>query len=309
MAVTVGIPRGMLYHKYSQIWKSFFEELGAELIPSKPTNRQILSAGVEACVGEACLPLKAFFGHLLALRGGADLLFVPRYRSVSRREYLCPKIGGLPDLARTVPDLPELLSPEINCHDHADGSRRAAIAAAARLGVDARRAVAAHDRALRGYLTHRAGQAVPFRPDAPRPEGGRILLLGHPYLIEDSYLNMDTVRRLQTMGAEVVTMHRYDGRTLRQAASALQKPMFWQYGSEVMGCAELLARQADVDGVLYLTCFGCGIDSFAAYMAQRRFRESGLPFALLTLDEHTAPAGLETRLEAFWDTVRWRRGA
>ncbi len=262
-----------------------------------------------SCVGEACLPVKAWFGHLLALQGRADWVLTPRYRSVSHREWMCPKIGGLPDMARTVPGLPPLLDPDINCHDRDGGSLRAALWTADRLGLDRRKARAAHDRALARYLNDRAARAAPFRPDGPRPAGGRILLLGHRYLTEDLFLNMDAARRLRALGAEVVTMDRYDGRTLRQAAAGLAKPLFWQIGAETVGCAELLSRQADVDGVLFLTCFGCGPDSFAGSMAQRRLRRAGVPFAFLSLDEHTAPAGLDTRLEAFLDTVRWRREA
>ena len=34
-------------------------------------------------------------------------------------------------------------------------------------------------------------------------------------------------------------------------------------------------------------------------------RETKIPYLVLALDEHTAPAGLETRLEAFVDSLGW----
>jgi benzoyl-CoA reductase/2-hydroxyglutaryl-CoA dehydratase subunit BcrC/BadD/HgdB len=34
-------------------------------------------------------------------------------------------------------------------------------------------------------------------------------------------------------------------------------------------------------------------------------KDKGIPYMALVMDEHTAPAGLETRLEAFVDSIRW----
>jgi predicted nucleotide-binding protein (sugar kinase/HSP70/actin superfamily) len=53
--------------------------------------------------------------------------------------------------------------------------------------------------------------------------------------------------------------------------------------------------------------FGCGIDAFMCDLAGRRIKQlSGLPFIVLTLDEHSGQAGMDTRLEAFIDMIRLR---
>jgi predicted nucleotide-binding protein (sugar kinase/HSP70/actin superfamily) len=69
----------------------------------------------------------------------------------------------------------------------------------------------------------------------------------------------------------------------------------------------LIDRQ-DIDGVIYIMAFGCGIDSFICDLVERKIRRSSrLPFTILTIDEHTGEAGIDTRLEAFIDMIRWRK--
>jgi predicted nucleotide-binding protein (sugar kinase/HSP70/actin superfamily) len=43
-------------------------------------------------------------------------------------------------------------------------------------------------------------------------------------------------------------------------------------------------------------------------MIERRLRRSSdIPFIVLTIDEHSGEAGMDTRLEAFIDMIRWRK--
>ena len=71
-------------------------------------NKQILRRA-EICVDEACLPVKAFFGHVAYLAGKADALFVPRFVSIEHGAFICPKLMGLPDMIRArVPGAPTI---------------------------------------------------------------------------------------------------------------------------------------------------------------------------------------------------------
>jgi predicted nucleotide-binding protein (sugar kinase/HSP70/actin superfamily) len=50
------------------------------------------------------------------------------------------------------------------------------------------------------------------------------------------------------------------------------------------------------------------VDSFVCDMIERRIRRlSSIPFTVLTIDEHSGEAGMDTRLEAFIDMIRWRK--
>jgi predicted nucleotide-binding protein (sugar kinase/HSP70/actin superfamily) len=310
MSTVVGIPRGLFYYKYYPLWKTFFEEIGAEVAVSPETCRRILDRGVSSCVSEACLPVKAWFGHAQEFSDRADWLFAPRYTSVAKNEYICPKFGGLPDMARhSLKGLPRLLMPEINMHEKKNGGLKAALEAGKALGAGARQSRHAYDRAIGAYLGQRAA-TVKF-PETKEPQDRdclRVLLLGHCYTVGDRFLNMEAVKRLQALGTETVTLECFDGRELKSASGPLEKPMFWNFGTQALGCAQMLMDHPHaVDGVLHLTCFGCGVDSFVGFMFERRVRAKGIPFATVTLDEHTGEAGLQTRLEAFTDTLALRR--
>jgi predicted nucleotide-binding protein (sugar kinase/HSP70/actin superfamily) len=322
MNATVGIPRGLYYYKYFPLWKTFFEEVGAEIAVSPETNRRILDNGISSCVSEACLPVKAWFGHARELSGRADFLFAPRYTSVSSNEYICPKFGGLPDMAKhSLKGLPKLLSPEINMHGRSDGGLRAAVEAGRALGAGARQSKRAYGKAVEAYLQHRAGLVDTAVRERAQNEGEmhlpnvqhdpqrlKILLLGHCYTVGDRFLNMEAARRLATLGADALTLESFCGRALRRAAGKLEKPVFWNFATRALGAAYLLMESPGIaDGVLQLTCFGCGVDSFTGFLFERRARAAGIPFATVSLDEHTGEAGLQTRLEAFADTLRFRR--
>lgn len=90
----VGIPRALLYYYYYPLWRTFFTELGAEVVLSQPSNKGILEAGLQKAVDEVCFPVKLAYGHVLDLADKADLIFLPRLVSVAKREYVCPKFMG-----------------------------------------------------------------------------------------------------------------------------------------------------------------------------------------------------------------------
>jgi len=66
--------------------------------------------------------------------------------------------------------------------------------------------------------------------------------------------------------------------------------------------------ESGVDGAIGMIAFGCGPDSLMMDMVQRQAIKLGTtPFMSLTLEEHTAEAGVATRLEAFLDMIQRRK--
>lgn len=99
--VRIGIPRAFLYYKYYPLWDTFFKQLGVEVVVSPESNKDIVKRGTMNTVDEACLPLKVFIGHVLELtNAGVDFLFIPRFISIEKHRYLCPKFLALPDVVR-----------------------------------------------------------------------------------------------------------------------------------------------------------------------------------------------------------------
>jgi predicted nucleotide-binding protein (sugar kinase/HSP70/actin superfamily) len=97
------------------MWKTFFEELGAQVMVSPPTTQTMLSSGSSRVVADTCLPVKVFLGHVLSLVGKCDWIFIPAIRSVKSNTYNCSKFLGLPDMTRAViPESPPILEVDID---------------------------------------------------------------------------------------------------------------------------------------------------------------------------------------------------
>lgn len=92
----------------------------------------------------------------------------------------------------------------------------------------------------------------------------------------------------------------------RYYASKLPKRMFWTHGQRIVGAAFSLIERKTIDGIIYISAFGCGLDSVLMDLVERKAKEYRIPFTLLTIDELTGEAGINTRIEAFLDMLEWR---
>ena len=98
--IRVGIPRALIFYQQYPLWRTFFQELGAEVVVSSATTRGILAGGASRVVAETCLPTKIFVGHCVSLGKEVDFTFIPSVKSIERNVYNCSKFVGLPDLVR-----------------------------------------------------------------------------------------------------------------------------------------------------------------------------------------------------------------
>lgn len=328
----VGLPRALLYYEFGPLWETFFRSLGAEVVVSPPTTRDVLELGIRSTVDEACLPIKAALGHLAWLRDRCDAMFLPRVVSWQKQAYTCPKLMGLPDMARAgLPDLPPLLAPTVNVKKNPRAVYEAARVAALPLTGNARRVAAALRAAMAAQTLAYAEQAAGRLPDQPVLAAGSarsdivLAVLGHPYTIYDRTLSLDLIARLRKMGARVVTPETLPRALSESTWDGDAKPLYWTFGRRAVGGAlcfltggrtgpvnapEALAPRPSggIDGIVHLVTFGCGPDSLTGeLLAGRVRRRYGVPLLLLTVDEHTGEAGLVTRIEAFIDMIRWRK--
>jgi len=321
--VRVGIPRALLYYHYFPMWKTFFNELGAEVVVSPPTSEQTLAAGCSRVVGDICLPVKIFCGHALSLVGKCDYLFIPSLHSMQPKVYNCPKFIGVPDVVRaTVRECPPVLDPDVDVNKGA-GQLYEAVHSVGRLLTDipwevecaADKALEAH-RAYRkqmqchGLLPPQAIQKMfpdPEQVEEPvyyNPTSNiTIAVIGHRYLLYDHHVNHRFLHRLRKMGVNIVLADRVGKEQLLASMSDLVERPYWGYEEEIIGAAAYYLR-SDADGIISVSAFGCGPDSVMLELVKRAAKRVGKPFLNLVIDEHTADGGLVTRIEAFVDMAR-----
>ena len=320
MGIKVGIPRGLWFYDYYPLWKTFYECLDAEVIISKPTNKKILDQGVKNTVDEACFPVKIFNGHVIDLKDRVDYIFVPKMMSVYEGEYICPKFCGLPEMVlNSIKGLPPLIDVEINFNK----SRKSIADTICKFGFyitrDRKKIDRAYSEALKSYRDYKNAIKEGILPIDGNLTGinkdkiydrkvKKIMVIGHTYNIYDSCSSMNLLNKLKESGVHIVVPEMIGFEHINRQAATLDKKMFWSFGRKLLGASIYLAETRDVDGVIYISSFGCGIDSIIQDLFERKSRKEGeIPFLLLTIDEHTGEAGINTRIEAFLDMIEWRK--
>ena len=76
--------------------------------------------------------------------------------------------------------------------------------------------------------------------------------------------------------------------------------MYWGLGAQILRTAKFIKERPQYFG-LHLTNFGCGPDSFIEHFYKHVMGDK--PYLILELDEHTAVAGVMTRLAAYKNVI------
>jgi len=297
--IRVGIPRGLFYYRYFAFWKAFFEEMGVEIVVSPPTDKETLAQGIFRLAEEVCLPVKAFCGHVISLKDRCDFILIPSIFSLERKVYHCPKFIGLPDLMRAVvPESPPILDPTINLDK---GEKDLYLELYKLAGLFSsnlskiRKTIEEMIRSQEGF----GGQA---RPEEKRGQAN-IALIGHPYLLYDAHLNHHLVWHLEGLGMNILFPDMVPKEEARRSLYKINPSPYWACEDEIIGAGAYFIEREDVDGLILLSAFGCGPDSTMHTFLENYARRSQRPTLGIVLDEHTAEAGLITRIEAFVDTI------
>ena len=314
----IGIPKALMYYTYYPLWKHFFEQLGYETVVSGNTSKIILNNGVMNCVDDACLPVKLFHGHVMDLLDKADAVFIPRLTSINPGEFICPKFIGLPEMIKSsIKGLPDVLVLDHNAYRNIKNAYKAFVDIGKKLTGSTSMAVQSLKLAR---ISQKKYETILKQGETPLDifetgEGheinnvkGIIGLVGHPYLLYDQYVSMRIIAKLRNMGYRVMVPENIENTLIQEVCNRLPKKLFWSYGKKLLGSGLVMLENNMVDGLIFLSSFACGIDSFILELLhrynQRRYR---VPCTLITVDEHTGHAGFNTRLEAFIDMIEWRK--
>lgn len=314
----IGFPRALFYFEQFSFWAGFFKHLDIEVVTSPPTHRQIMEIGLKKASDETCLPLKLLAGHIQALKiTNVDYVFLPRVVSIEANTYTCPKFLGIPEsVLGAVPEGMAVLTVNLNWRKGRRGVLKELEVLGAQLGKhksDVRKAFRAGLECQRKYLDS-MGEEWKFegtiKPSSvgldPGQEPLRIALVGHSYLTQESYANLNLLTKLQEK-VKVVLVQNVNSEDIETHLAGLRKKIFWSHSKEIFGASSKFMLDPRIDGIIYLTCFGCGTDSMIQELVSRKAGEKHKPYMVITLDEHSGEAGLVTRLEAFLDMVERRK--
>jgi len=309
---TVGIPRTLVFHQMLPFWRTLLEQLGFEVLVSPASDAAIIQAGVESVLSQTCFPVKVAHGHVRWLADqGVDavllpsILALPRDHDSQRYNHLCPYVQTFTYQIESALDLTaagvKVLRPIVDMEEGYAAARDALVQWGRSLDIPAAEMSEALDAAIAAQDRFEADcrdcgrRFLEAPPDGAQPA----VLIGRPYNTCDAGINLDVAQRMRDVGLLAVPMDMLDLRRFELGHD--WDNLYWKYGQRIIRAAEVIRQSADLVAV-YISNFGCGPDSFIKRFFQEAMGRRA--FLSLEIDEHSAAAGLVTRLEAFVDSLR-----
>lgn len=306
-AGTIGVPLALHGIGWGVFWAHLLAGLGYRVLFSPHTDERIARAGIVSMSAETCFPVKVFHGHVGWLLERAETLFLPDVITLptpeGERGLLCPYVEGSQFMVKAALGIPEerILRPTLSlAHGPAEAARdlrrslpRSRRPSASRMAALVREAWGKQEAFTRSLEAR--GEELLAAVPADEPVW---LVSGRPYNLFDERCNLKIGRHIAALGVTAVPLDflALDGEDLSDFPG-----MYWGLGARILRAARRVARTPNLFGV-HLTNFGCGADSFVEHFY--RHATQGKPALALELDEHSAVAGLLTRLEAYRTVVR-----
>jgi predicted CoA-substrate-specific enzyme activase len=311
---TIGIPRSlMVFYQQFPFWRTFFEQLGFAVVISKESDKSLVTQSIETISAETCLPVELMHGHVIDLiEKGVDYIFLPFIVNGKFREgnktfnCNCPWIQTYPFMVRAALkgkiDESKLLIPTL----HFRFFERALVKEMTsyfneKFGIgkdEIKRAIYSADEVQTSFekrLVDYGKEVLNTIPENCRP----VVLLGRPYNSADSHLNLGLIEKLITQNVMPIPLDMLDLSSYNIFEN--YRNMYWPNGQKIIAAAQLVAKTEGLNAV-YLSNFRCGPDSFIWHYVTEELK--GKPFLHLEVDEHSADAGMVTRIEAFLDSLR-----
>ncbi|MBQ0105784.1 MAG: hypothetical protein KBT47_07095 [Armatimonadetes bacterium] len=318
LSVTVGYPKGGLWNEYYPLFGAFFKACGFKVITDEDTNKTIADRGSLLAGNKPCFPLKTAFGHFGEIMDrNTNFIFLPRIingeLSTRKIAHYCPYLQALPDLIvqrsglssiqnsldRPKKKTDRIISPTFAFSEGVSSVKKTLTEMGIFMGAEKSAANKAANIAFDAYWDFRDEVSRVGKNILDFCKDSAYAVLGHPYVLYDSFLNMNIGDKLSEMGIVPIPMD------FLPIAKDSDWHIYQKETEKKISLAAFLKHHPSVRSVV-LSYYGCGTDAFS----NRFYREElGSPCYIMNLDEHTSDAGIQTRLEAFADMKSPERSA
>ncbi len=311
--ITIGIPRELtIFYQNFPFWRTLLEELGLNVVLSKESSKKTLTRSIEMMTCETCLPIEMVHGHVDdLLKKGVDYVFLPFVVNQKGSDdnptnnCNCPWIQAHPFMVRAAyadsPFKDKLLTPTFHLR-YFDTAFREEILEFAKSTFNVSKSVVLNAVKKADAAQLRFEQRLDERGRevlANLPEGRQsFVVIGRSYNTSDPALNLNLVEKLRNMNILAIPI---DFLPLKEENIFDTYPMmYWPSGQKIIAASKIVSGNERLDAV-YLGNFRCGPDSFLRHYLAKEM--NGKPYLHLEVDEHSANAGMITRLEAFTDSL------
>lgn len=298
MKIKIGLPKGLLYYYYKDLWIYFFKYLDCTTIESINSNKKILEEGEKLVLDESCLSLKLFLGHVSYLKDKCDYILVPRIFSVKKNEGVCTNFSCLYDLTNNVLKDINILNYNIDLTTK-DSELLGFLKIGRDLGFSYIKSYKAYKFAKRKSLEIRK-EKEREQEKKLNDNNLKILLAAHPYNLYDELIGKQITKYLENENITVLYSDRVYSNLIDPLCDKLSTDIYWTYSKEVIASIEYYKDR--VNGIIMLSSFPCGPDSLSNDLISRRVKN--LPILSLLFEDLNSDIGLLTRLESFCDILK-----
>ena len=290
--MTIGIPRGLFYYYFGDMWCLFFDKLGINYVVSPETDKFIKSLGSKYSSDEMCLSMKIYIGHVAYLVGKCDIVLVPRVDNYGKFSQTCTNFLACYDIINNLFDI-DVIDYNIS-YTEGDTLKKAFFSLGKRLGKSRRDIRDAYYYSLYKSNKILKGKIID-NTNKLNYNSKKILLVSHPYNTYDSSIGLPVIKYLESIGCSIIYSDLFDS---ENEGYKLSNGLYWKFSRSIIGSIELCKDK--VDGIIFLSSFPCGLDSLVNDVVIRKLKCKCLN---LIIDDMDGFAGIETRLESFIDIV------
>ncbi|MHC4292897.1 MAG: acyl-CoA dehydratase activase [Planctomycetota bacterium] len=311
---TIGIPMALIFWQFLPLFVRFFKGLGFQVILSDPTNKKLIRKGLEAVAAQTCFPVKVAYGHIAELiEKSPDYIFLPSIVSMTAlypendHNQLCPYVQSIPFQANSAFNerlgSTQILTTPIRMGEGRKLLYQSFIELGKKLAISPKEVRKVLEKALSAQkdfetaLRQKGEQTL----EHLAPGEKLFVLISRPYNGCDEGVNLELPKKLVDLGINVIPLDMLDLSQAELTDNALHRNMYWTYGQKILRAAEIIKNDPRLFAI-YLSNFSCGPDSFLMTFFKEIMGKK--PCLQLELDEHSADAGVITRLEAFMESLK-----
>lgn len=257
----------MSYYSQGEKWERFLSSLGQEVCVSPLTNKTVTEMGSQFSKGDTCLPIQAYYGHILSLcRQGVDVLYLPNVVKPCKMCFSCEQMMKAGRM------LPKVITPQIKRIEplYEGIEQNFYLESGTLLGCGMLRT-------LSSYGNLRFAPLLKSVNDNKYAEKSiKILLVGKPYLLFDCGLNGNLLDYLQEKHCRV---------TVAEHCGAFEKENQRAERFSVLNGSE---EKKGFDGIILLSCFFCRGERVLAENLRQHAKEKKVMFLQLFAEESAA---------------------
>lgn len=303
---TIGLPMSLGMYELAPFWKTFFEEVGFNVVFSGFTTKKIYQKGQYTIPSDTvCYPAKVMHGHMLELvEKNVDAIFYPSLtynvdEKNGENHFNCPVVAYYSELLKANLDgldSVKFMYPYLNINSEKMLTKGLYAELSKFCKIDKKIVAKAVKSAKIAYekwkfdIRYEGKRALAFARDTGR---FALVLAGRPYHI-DPEISHGIDKLATSLGFVVLSEDSISDLVKAEKLGVLNQ---WSFHARMYNAAEFAAQNDDVE-LVQLVSFGCGIDAITSDEVRAIMESREKLYTQIKIDEITNLGAVKIRLRS-----------